>query len=214
MSKMTPKDYQDQIAILDNRIDKLTRPIPSRQVLQIAEAIRSAEFGDEDSEGSYSKGDYGNLLEAQAIVNDLLPPILENIRAQSIDRETGWRFVEVKAGNGDNDLCAICKRPFQHFGKTVQVHCIDMQPNAYHGVCRPCVRNYATLEFVESEGVIDWMQANRDVSPGTIEEDHKTECQRIDLIDAIRQHAHETHCASDICLNASEWAAGAFGEWR
>lgn len=214
MSKMTPKDYQDQIAILDNRIDKLTRPIPSRQILQIAEAIRSAELGDEDSVGSYSDEDYGNLLQAQIIVNELLPPILENIRAHSIDREIGWRFVEVEAGNGDNDLCAICKKPFQHFKKTVQVHCIDMHPNSYHGVCRPCVRNYATLEFVECDGVIEWMKENADVSPAEVEEDYKTEGQRVALIDAIRQHAHDTHYAAEICHSAGDWASGAFGEWR
>ena len=47
MSKMTPEDYQELVDLLDGRIDELTKPIPSRQILRFAEAIRSAELGDE-----------------------------------------------------------------------------------------------------------------------------------------------------------------------
>jgi len=213
MSKMTPKDYQDQIALLDNRIDKLTRPIPSRQILQIAEAIRSADLGDEDSVGTYSEDDYANLHEAQRIVNELLPPILEDIRAKSIDPETGWRFETVNAGHGDYGLCAICRKPYQHFKQTVKVHCLDMHENAFHGVCRDCVRQYAPLDFVESEGVEEWVILNRYVCE-EVETDSKTEGQRIDLIDAIRNHAHSTHYFGDIVQQAPKWANGAFGEWR
>lgn len=213
MSKMTPKDYQDQIKLLDKRIDKLTSPIPSRQILQIAEAIRSAELSDEDSVGTYCEDDYANLLEAQGIVNELLPPILESIRANSISPTTGWRFESVNAGFGDYGLCAICRDPFQHFKQTVKVHCVDMHPNAFHGVCRECVRNCAPLEFVESDGVEDWVQLNRDVCD-EVETDNKKEEQRVDLIDAIRTHAHSTHYFGDIVQRAPKWANGAFGEWR
>ena len=71
MSKMTAKDYQEQIKLLDGRIDRLTRPIPSSHILQIAEAIRTAELGDEDSVGTYSKDDYAPLefVESDGIEN-------------------------------------------------------------------------------------------------------------------------------------------------
>ncbi len=213
MGRMTPKDYQDQIKLLDNRIDKLTRPIPSRQIRQIAETIRSAELSDQDSEGSYSDDDYANLLDAQGIVNELLPGILENIRANSICPTTGWRFEGVSAGHGDYDLCGICRDPFQHFKQTVKVLCLDMHPNAFRGVCRECVRQYAPLEFVESDGVEDWLNRNQDVCE-IVEQDNQREGKRVDLIDAIRIHAHSTHYFGDIVQNAARWANGAFGEWR
>lgn len=213
MSEMTPRDYEELIELLDGRISELTKPIPSRQILRFAEAIRSAKLADEDSAGTFSEDDYGNLLQAQLIVNEILPGIMENIRAHSIDPETGWRFEPVSAGNGDADLCAICREPFQHFNMTVKVHCYDMHPNAAHGVCRDCVRQYAPLEFVESEGVEDWLQLNRFVCE-SVEADNKTEGQRVALIDAIRKHAHSTHYFADIVQNAPEWAGGAFGEWR
>jgi hypothetical protein len=210
---MTPKDYEELIELLDGRIDELTKPIPSKQILRFSEAIRSAKLGNEDSVGTFTEEDYGNLLRAQLIVNEALPQIMENIRAHSIDPETGWRFESVSAGHGDADLCAICTKPFQHFGLTVKVHCLDMHPNAYHGVCRECVRQYAPLEFVESEGAEEWLGRNRDVCE-EVETDHQTEEQRVDLIDAIRTHAHSTFYFGKIVQNAPEWASGAFGEWR
>ena len=213
MSEMTPNDYQQLIELLDGRIDELTKPLPSRQILRFAEAIRSAEMGDEDSVGTYSDDDYSNLLHAQEIVNELLPPILENIRVHSISPDTGWRFETVQAGDGDHGLCAICKEPYQHFNQSVKIHCLDMHPNAFHGVCRECVRQHAPLNFVESSGVEDWLRANRDICPAQ-ESDHKREDQRVDLIDAIRRHAHSTHYFSDIVRQANEWVKGAFGEWR
>lgn len=213
MTKMTPKDYQDQISLLDRRINKLISPVPSRQILQIAEAIGSAELSDEDSPGIYCEDDYANLLEAQGVVNELLAPILQGIRANSISPSKGWRFESVNAGYGDYGLCANCRDPFQHFNETVKVHCLHMHPNAYHGVCRECVRQYAPLEFVETDGVEDWLRLNR-AACERVESDSKTEDQRVDLIDAIRSHAHSTHYFSDIVRNAPKWAEGAFGEWR
>ncbi len=213
MQKMSQKDYEQLIELLDGRIDELTKPIPSRQILRFAEAIRSAELSDDDSVGTYSEEDYSNLLNAQAVVNELLPRILENIRAYSISQTAGWRFEVVDAGDGDRGLCAICRNPYQHFEKSVRVHCLDMHPNAYHGVCRECVRQYAPLEFIESEGVEDWLKRNRYVSE-KVEQDRKRERQRIDLVDAVRQHAHSTHYFRDIVQNAPGWAKGAFGEWR
>jgi hypothetical protein len=213
MNQMTPKDYEELIKLLDGRIDELTKPIPSKQILRFAEAIRSAKLADEDSEGTFSEDDYGNLLQAQLIVNEALPEIMENIRAHSIDPEIGWRFESVSAGNGDADLCAICGKPYQHFAMTAKVHCLDMHPNAYHGVCRECVRQYAPLEFVESDGVEDWLRLNRYVCK-KVEADNKTEGQRLNLIDAIRTHAHSTHYFSEIVQNSTKWAKGAFGEWR
>lgn len=213
MNEMTPQDYDELIDLLDGRIDELTKPIPSKQILRFADAIRSAKLGDEDSAGTFSEEDYGNLLQAQLIVNEILPEIMENIRAHSIDAGTGWRFEAVTAGNGDADLCALCRHPYQHFNMTVKVHCLDMHTNAYHGVCRECVRQYAPLEFVESDGVEDWLRLNRHVCD-TVEQDNKTEGQRVDLIDAIRRHAHSTHYFGDIVQQAPAWANGAFGEWR
>jgi hypothetical protein len=210
---MTLKDYEELIALLDGRIDELTKPIPSKQILRLAEAICSARLGDEDSVGTFSEEDYGNLQRAQSIVNETLPQIMENIRAHSIDSETGWRFEPVAAAHGDADLCAICKKPFQHFGMTVKVHCLDMHPNAFHGVCRECVRQYAPLEFVETDGVEDWLRLNRYVCQ-PVETDRNTEGQRVSLIDAIRTHAHSTFYFEKIVQNAPEWASGALGEWR
>ncbi|MBA4020279.1 MAG: hypothetical protein C0483_24220 [Pirellula sp.] len=210
---MTPKEYQELIDLLDGRIDELTKPIPSQQILRFAEAIRSAECSDMDSVGTYSDDDYSNLLEAEQIVKEVLPSILENIRAYSIKPTDGWRFESVTAGDGDSGLCSICRSPYQHFKETVAVHCLDMHPNAYHGVCRECVREYAPLEFVETEGVDEWLQRNADVCDQR-EDDGKREEQRKDLIDAIRQHAHSTHYFADIVGNAAKWAKGAFGEWR
>lgn len=213
MSEMTPKDYEELIKLLDGRIDELTKPIPSKQILRFAEAIRSAKLSDEDSEGTFSEEDYGNLLQAQVIVNEVLPEIMENIRTQSIDPENGWRFESVSAGNGDADLCSLCRKPYQHFHMTVKVHCHDMHANAFHGVCRECVRQYAPLDFFESNGVEEWLELNRNVCK-RIEADNKTEGQRVDLIDAIRAHAHTTHYFGDIVQRAPKWANGAFGEWR
>ena len=213
MSGMSPKDYEQLVEVLDGRIDELTKPIPSRQILRFAEAIHSAKLGGEDSVGTYCDEDYSNLLAAQEIVNELLPPILENIRAHSIDPTAGWRFEVVDARNGDCGLCAICRNPYQHFKHTVKVHCLDMHPNAFHGVCRECVRQYAPLDFVESDGIEEWLKRNRYVCP-KVEQNRKCEGQRIDFIEAIRRHAHSTHYFGDIVRNAPEWAKGAFGEWR
>lgn len=213
MRETTLEDYQQLINLLDGRIDELTKPIPSRQIVRFAEAIRSAKLGDDDSVGTYGAEDYANLLHAQNIVNELLPPIMENIRANSIDPETGWQFVAVEAMNGDAELCAICRSPYQHFENTVEVHCLDMHENAYHGVCRECVRQYAPLEFVERDEVGEWLGANRHVCDAK-EMDQKGEGQRVNLIDVIRHHAHETHYFSDIVRKAPDWAKDAFGEWR
>ena len=210
---MTRKDYDELIELLDGRIDELTKPIPSAQILRFAEAIRSAILGDEDTVGTYGDEDYANLVNAQEIVNEELPSILENIRACSIDLSSGWRFEDVSAGNGDYGPCAICGNPYQHFGRTVEVHCIDMHPNAFHGVCRECVRQYAPQEFVESDGVEEWLKLNPDVCAKR-EKDMKREGQRVKLIDSIRRHAHSTHYFGDIVQKAPTWAKGAFGEWR
>ena len=207
---MTPKDYEQLVELLDGRIDELTKPIPSRQILRFAEAIRSADRGDDSANGTYNDDDYSNLLQAQEIVNEMLPPLLERIRANSINTDTGWNFEIVIAGYGDYGLCSICQEPYQHFRKTVKVHCIDMHPNAFHGVCRDCVREYAPLDFVESDDVEEWLEREED----QVETDHATEGRRVDLIDAIRRHAHSTSYFSEIVQNAPEWSKLAFGEWR
>jgi hypothetical protein len=213
MSTMTPDDYEQLIALLDGRIDELTKPIPSRQVLRFAEAICSAKLTDEDSVGTYSEEDYENLLQTQVIVNENLPPILENIRAHSISPTEGWRLEIVDAGFGDYGPCAICRSPYQHFDSTVKVHCVDMHPHAFHGVCRECVRRYAPLDFVESDSVTDWLKRNRCICE-KVEKDRKREEQRVNLIDAIRRHAHSTHYFGDVVRDAPEHAKGSFGEWR
>ena len=163
MQTMTPEDYNELIELLDGRIDELTKPIPSAQILRFAEALRSAAIGGMDSVGTYDQKDYGNLLEAQNVVNDMLPPILESIRATSIDSNSGWQFTAVSAGNGDYGLCAICEKPFQHFGHTVQVHTFDDHPNAFCGVCRGCVREYGPIAFVERGEVDTWLKQNNRV---------------------------------------------------
>lgn len=213
MGEMTREDYEELIELLDGRIDELTKPIPSKQILRFAEAIRSAEVGDEDSEGTYSEEDYSNLVETQNIVNQLLPRILENIRSQSIDPISGWRFESVTAGVGDHGLCAICNNPYQHLKHTVKAHHFDMHPKAYGGVCRECVRRYPPSEFVECPEVSEWLDQNLHVCP-KVESDKKREGQRVDLIDAIRRHAHSTHYYVDIVQEAPEWSRGAYGEWR
>lgn len=210
---MTSDDYEELIKLLDGRIDELTKPIPSRQILRFAEAIRTAELGDEDTDGTYSNEDYSNLLEAQNLVDDLLPRILEDIRAKSISQQDGWRFESVAAGHGDYGLCAICKSPYQHFGQTVKVHCLDMHPGAYHGACRECVRQYAPLEFVDSNDIDAWLKQNPRVS-SKLESDAKRNEQQRGIIDAIRRYAHSTHYFGEVVSRASDWAKLAFGEWR
>ena len=143
----------------------------------------------------------------------MLPPILESIRASSIDSNLGWQFINVSAGNGDYRLCAICEKPYQHFCHTVQVHTFDDQPNAFHGVCRGCVREYGPIAFVEREEVDTWLKQNKKVCD-TKEKDGKREGQRIDLIDAIRLHAHSASYFGDIVQAAPKWSEGAFAEWR
>lgn len=213
MSEMTRKDLVEQIKLLDGRIDELTKPIPSKQILRFAEAIRSADIGDEDSEGTYPQEDYSNLLKTQSIVNELLPLVLENIRGNSIDPKTGWRFEPVTAGDGNHGLCAICEKPYQHMKHTVKAHHFDMHPNSYAGVCRECVRRYPPLEFVDRPEVSEWLDHNLHVCP-KVETDQKKESLRVDLIDAIRRHAHSEHYFSDIVQEAPEWSRDAFGEWR
>ncbi|MAT15821.1 MAG: hypothetical protein CMJ46_11205, partial [Planctomyces sp.] len=186
---------------------------PSRQILRFAEAIRSAELIDHDSVGTYREGDYENLLDAQNIVNELLPPILRNLRAHSINSTTGWRYETVKAGDGDHGLCAICKDPYQHFNHTVRIHCIGMHPHAYHGVCRECVRQYAPMDFIEGNDVEEWLRLDKYVCEDS-DKDKKSEAQRKNLIDAVRRHGHSTHYFADIVQHAPEWAKGAYGEWR
>jgi hypothetical protein len=215
MPEMTPEDYDRLVNILDGRIDKLTKPIPSQQILRFAEAIRSASTTSDDDAATYGDEDYANLLETQEIVHELLPGILREIRARSINPDSGWQYVEVCAGNGDHDLCAICREPFHHFGSTVKIHCLDMHANSFHSVCRECVRAYAPLEFVELDCVRDWLAKNQDVSK-QVESDHKREEQRVALIDAIRRHIDSTDhfYFGDIAKSAQKWISGAFGEWR
>ncbi len=213
ITQMTPEDYNELIELLDGRIDELTKPIPSALILRFAEALRSAAIGGMDSIGTYDQEDYGNLLEAQNVVNDMLPPILESIRATSIDSNSGWQFTTVSAGNGDYGLCAICEKPFQHFGQSVQVHIFDDHPNAFRGVCRGCVCEYGPIAFVEREEVETWLKQNKGVCVAK-EKDSKREGQRIDLIDAIRQHAHSTSYFGDIVQAATKWSEGSFSEWR
>lgn len=206
---MTSDDYDELIKLLDGRIDQLTNPIPSRKVLRFAQAIRSAKLGDQDSVGTYGNDDYKNLVDTLGIVNELLPAILENIRANSIDPETGWRLEEVSALNGDHGACAICDKPFQHLQKTVRVDHLDSRSV---GACRECVRHHAPVSFLDSEGVQKWLDRNPNVSD-RVEDDDKDE-QRLALIDAIRKHAVETHYFAEISKKASNWARGALGEWR
>lgn len=210
---MTPEDYEELIELLDNRIDELTKPLPSRQILRFVEAIHSAKEGEDDSEVTYGEDDYANLVKAQQTVNEQLTSILESIRSKSIDPNTGWRLEAVIAAEGDRGLCAICKKPYQHFDQTVAIHCLDMREGSYDGVCRECVRYYGPLEFVDDEAVDEWLKRNPDVSK-EIEENPTREEQRIELIDAVRRHAHSTHYFGDIVRKAPEWAKGAFGEWR
>ena len=191
IAEMTPEDYQKLVELLDGHIDKLTKPIPSKQILRFAEAIRSATIGDMDSVGTYNQEDYANLLNAQSAVNELLPPILASIRATSIDPETGWRLAAINAGNGDYGSCSICEKPFQHFQESVQVHTFYDHLNAFQGVCRKCVCQYAPLRFSERDDVRVWLERN----PKTCEpreNDRKRERQRIALVDAIREHAYST----------------------
>ncbi|MBD3672005.1 MAG: hypothetical protein HUJ26_00640 [Planctomycetaceae bacterium] len=213
MSPMSPEDYEELIALLDGRIDELTKPIPSKQVLRFAEAIRSADSGDYARRGFYGEEDYANLLSVQEIVKEQLPGILENIRAHSIDSEGGWRMSNVDAMDGDHGLCAICRDPFQHFERTAEVHLLDMHANAFRGVCRPCVRNYAPLAFTERADVREWLKQNREVCE-SLEANPKTEKQRVALIDAVRRHAHSTHYFGDIFRSARDWVKSAAGEWR
>jgi hypothetical protein len=211
---MTPEEYDELIALLDGRIDKLTKPLPSQQMLRLATAIDSA-YASVASDGVsiYGPDDYSNLLEAHEIVREYLPPILEQLRAKSIDPDSGWSIVKVEAANGDCGRCAICRKPFQHFDESVVVHTIDMHSEALSGVCRPCVREYAPDHFTEDEKVSSWLSRNRDVCDPK-EQDRKRERQRVALIDAIREHAHSTHYRSQIVRDAPEWSRGAFGEWR
>jgi len=213
MGRMTPADYDELVRLLDGRIDELTKPIPSKQIRRFAEAIRSATLGDDDSVGTYSEEDYDNLLIAQEIINEQLPPILENVRAYSIEPRKGWHFEPVTDCDSDNNLCAICCKPFQHFEFTVKVHHLDHHANAYRGVCRECVRSYAPLEFVEQPGVEAWLRQNPDIC-SRVEDDNKAEELRVDFIDACRTHSHQTHYSFRISDEASRWVKGLRTEWR
>lgn len=216
--RMNEEDFVELVSYLDRRIDTLTKPIPSTQVLRLAESIRSAkssEMVDEDAVDTYGAEDYASLQEALGIVTEMLPQVLANIRGKSIDPATGWRFVPVaRTRYGKCDLCAICHEPFQHWNHTVEVHCIDMHEGAYHSVCRECVRTYAPIEFIDVPGLEEWVSKNRSVSEA-IETDHKTESQRIALIDAVRRFAHSTHYFGKFFDKCPEWLQDAFrGEWR
>lgn len=210
---MSPQEYEELIALLDGRIDELTKPLPSKQILRFAEALQSVDLEDDELAGTYGEEDYSNLLLAQSIVNETLPRILESLRAASVKDASSWRFQSATAGQGDAGLCALCREPYQHFNHTVAIHCLDMHPNAFHGVCRDCVRQYAPLDFVEHEDVALWLERNPDVTE-RLEDDEKREGQRVDLIDAIRRHAHSTHYFSDIVQQVASWAKAAYGEWR
>ena len=184
----------------------------SMEILRFADAIQAAADSIYEEEGAsgrlpYSSADYENLLNAHIAINQSIPLILKHIRARSVDSERGWRFSRVDAANGDFGLCAICKLPFQHFDLTVKVHCIDMHENAYHGVCRDCVGEYAPLEFVEQEGVGDWLKVQTRQSGPENE-------KRNAFIDAIRRHAGSTHYFTQILENGKEWINDIPGEWR
>lgn len=213
MSDMSEDRWQQLVTILDGRIDELTAPLPSRTILRFAEAIRSATPTDDDGDGTYGPDDYANLLNTMSIVSEMLPPILASIRAASIDPVTGWRFEAVQGSAGDRGLCAICKKPFQHFDYTVKVHHLDLHDGLYIGVCRWCVGDHAPIEFLDDERVAAWRGRSRDVCE-PVERDHKRETQRVALIDAIRAHLHADHYFDELARKAPEWAQGAWGEWR
>ncbi len=210
MAEMKPEDYQELVELLDGRINQAD----SKQAnLAICGSYPIRNDSHMDSVGTYNQEDYANLLKAQSVVNEMLPPILESIRATSIDPETGWRLAAISAGNGDYGPCSICEKPFQHFQESVQVHRFCDHPDAFHGVCRKCVCQYAPLHFSERDDVRVWLERN----PKTCKpryKDRKRESQRIALVDAIREHAYATGEFGDIVGSASKWADDSFVEWR
>ena len=208
MAHMSEKDYQEQISLLDGRITKLTTPIPSVQLLRFVEGFKTSRRA-----GAYTADDYSNLLLVHVILNDILPPLLTRMRAESIDPVNGWRFDAVQAANGDHGLCGICENPFQHYDRTVNVHCIDMHEGRFHGVCRDCVREHGPAEFVDRADVQEWLDRECKASHQS-EKDYATEERRIEFIDAIRTHGAGTSYFSEIATKASEWAKSAFCEWR
>ncbi|MDV6032738.1 MAG: hypothetical protein F9B45_22160 [Phycisphaera sp. RhM] len=210
---MNKDELQQLVDLLDSEIDRLTKPLPSRQILRLAQAVRSATIGDWDSVGSFGAKDYANLIDAQEIMSELLPPILESIRVTSIDAENGWRFDSVSNTNGDHGLCSICRKPFQHLIKTVKVCAIDMRAGTFRGVCRPCVRQFAPLRFVERDDVHEWLGQNTSTCE-TMETDKQSERQRIGLIDSIRERISNSSYFGKISRLAPKWAEGAFCEWR
>lgn len=216
MGRMTDKDYQDQIRISDDRIDQLTKPIPSRDFRRAAEAIRSATpVTNEDQElvATYDEEDYANLLLGFRYIREFMPRILLEIRARSIDPHSGWRVENVTNGNGDHGLCAICEEPFEHHGMTVKVHHLDMHPGSFEGVCRECVKTYGPEEFGFNDELIEWVKKNPGVCE-TKEPDSKREGQRRELVDTIRRHANSTHYPRTIAELSPKWAEDAVGEWR
>ncbi|OYP33877.1 hypothetical protein [Rhodopirellula sp. MGV] len=213
MPEMRKQDYVRQIEILDRRIDELTKPVPSRDILHAAKTIAAADPGNFYRPGTFTSEDYDNLCEAKYALEEFLPRILAVIRDHSIDPDTGWRFETLSNSFGDFGNCAICDGPFQHLEATVKVHLSFMRPGTFAGVCRECVGYYAPLEFTEREDVDAWRGDCIDICEPR-EKDSKKEEQRRDLIDAIRNHALATHYFGEIAQQAPKWAEDAFGEWR
>ena len=205
------KMLTEQQELSDKMLDNLARPLPSKRMLVLAESIRSAHTG-QDKDATFGVDDYGNLLTVQLYIDESLPRLLEDIRIRSIDPEAGWRFEEVKAGNGDHGLCAICKNPFQHFGWTMKVKPVDAVD--FFGVCRQCVRDYSP-EFEDDERIMAWLGKNPDVCD-RFDSHTKAGGQRVGMVDAIRRYvARDSQAyARNLSTSAPEWAHDAFTEWR
>jgi hypothetical protein len=215
MGKWSLDEANELNEYLDRRIDKLTKPIPSAQVLRVAEGVVTAHCEDGESASNYTEEDYNNLLEAYGMLQEYIPGVLTKIRARSIDPNTGWRLHQVTAGQGEVGLCAICKSPYQHFDASAQVQCIDTQNKLFRSVCRECVRNHAPIEFAELEEVHEWLKK---VGCGDKDKGHgrNDKYRRIRVIDAIRRIGCEDSITyfQGVTSKASEWAKDSYGEWR
>jgi hypothetical protein len=212
MAEMSTRDFEELIGMLDGRIDELTKPLPSRQILRFAEAIRSAKLSTFSTQGSYGPADYSNLVQADSVLHTHLPAVLENIRAHSIARDQ-WQHVFVDREEGVHGLCAICDSPFHHFAATVQMHHFDLAENSFCSVCRDCVRSYAPLEFVNRDEVREWLQANPTISRDYDGGEADQELQ-IELIDAIRRQAHLSNRFSELMNAPVRLLNMTFTEWR
>lgn len=214
MRKWELRDAEELIKYLDRRIDSLTKPLPSSQLLRLAEGIVTAGTDSDTPVSSYNEDDYGSLLDAYEMLSEYLPEVLRQIRVQSIDPNSGWKLKVVDAGQGDVGACALCRRPFQHFKLSVQVHHLDSHPDGFHGVCRECVRQHAPIEFLDKPDVAEWL-AKEHGADHRVGLDKKREEQRIGYVDAIRAYTSSDRIYfSDLSSQASEWSEDAYGEWR